>query len=100
MIRGTTPIHTFRLPMETLVIKNAKIIYAQDDEVILTKELSCCEIGEKHIRVRLSQEETLLFDCRKAVQIQLRVLTLDGDALATKPIRVVVGKCFENEVLT
>ena len=100
MIRGTTPIHTFRLPIYSSEIANARILYAQDDELILTKELSCCEIGEKFIRVRLSQEETLLFDCQKAVQIQLRVLTIGDVALATKPIKVPVGKCFENEVLT
>lgn len=99
MIRGTTPTHNFRLPFSAEMVSKFKVIYAQDDSVILTKENETCECDGNVIKVRLTQEETLKFDCKKAVQIQIRVLTLGGDALASNIKLVDVDKCLESEVI-
>ena len=99
MIRGTTPTHEFVLPFDTSMCAQIKIIYAQDDKVILEKTASQCEMNGNNVSVKLSQEETFKFDCKKAVQIQVRVLTLGNEALTSSIKLVDVDKCLENEVL-
>ena len=98
MIRGTTPTHVFELPFDTDLISKAKVIYAQSDAILFTKDKAVCECAANVISVKLTQEETLKFDCRKAVQIQIRILTTDGNALASEIKLVGVEKCLESEV--
>lgn len=99
MIRGTTPTHIFKLPFDTNLIKCCKIIYSQNNEKILEKETSDCALEAKEIIVKLSQEETFLFDCHYLVDIQVRILAKDGSAIASKIIKASVGTCLDNEVL-
>lgn len=99
MIRGTTPTHTFVIPMEAAGIKCVKVIYAQDDDTIVEKSTSDCTLEGNTISTVLTQEETLKFDCKKAVQIQIRVLTHGGQALASVIEKVGVSKCLDSEVL-
>lgn len=84
MIRGTTPTHTFNLPFDTYLIDKIKISYAQDGNVVLTKEKDDCTLQGNSVKVRLTQEETLKFNARYKVQIQVRVLTTESDSLASK----------------
>lgn len=100
MIRGTTPTHTFKLPFDTEMVRNAMVIYAQNDVVVLEKEAQDCAMQGDEISVTLSQNDTLKFDCHSKVQIQLRVLTMGGDALASDVYVVSVGKCLNDEVLS
>ena len=99
MIRGTTPTHIFDLSVDTALIDKIRIIYAQEDKVLLVKERNACQFDRFTVTVKLSQEDTLKFNCQKAVQIQIRVLTSGGDALATPVHRVTIEKCLESEVL-
>lgn len=99
MNRGTTPTHTFTIPFDTSLIKEVKIIYSQDDEQVFCKRTADCELSGTDIKTTLSQEETFMFDCKKLVQIQLRVLTNGGDSLITPIITRTVGKCLDDEVL-
>ena len=100
MIRGTTPTHTFNIPFDTSMVKEVKILYAQDDVKLLEKKNGDCTLAGQSISVTLSQEDTFLFDSKKPVEIQIRVLTLGGDALASIPEKVGVSKCLDSEVLT
>lgn len=99
MIRGTTPTHFFNLPFDTEIIDKVKVIYAQNDNVMLTKEKESCACEGNVIKVRLSQEDTFKFDCKKLVQIQLRILTNGGDVLASTIQLVEVEKCLESEII-
>lgn len=108
MIRGTTPTHTFNVyysegknktPFNVALIGKVKIIYAQADKVILTKHTEDCNMKDGTISVTLTQEETFLFDSKKPVQIQVRVLTTGGQVVATNIKEQDVGKCLEEEVL-
>ena len=99
MIRGTTPTHTFNIPFDTSMVKEVKILYAQDDVKVLENKNGDCKLSGQSISVTLSQEDTFLFDRKKPVEIQIRVLTLGGDALASVPEKVGVSKCLDNEVL-
>ena len=99
MIRGTTPTHIFRLPFETSALKEVRIIYSQNDEQILVKKTADCELNDNTISVTLTQEDTFKFDCTKCVQIQVRILTLEGQALASSIKHIKVDKCLDREVM-
>lgn len=99
MIRGTTPTHVFNIPFDTSEIKTVKIIYSQEDEKIIEKKTADCELTGKTITTTLTQEETLKLDCKKRVQIQLRILTKSGASMSTFVKILPVEKCLDNEVL-
>ena len=99
MKQGTTPTHTFLLPFETSNIKALEITYAQQDTVILKKNLDACVLDGKVVTIELSQEDTFLFDTTTAVQMQLRVLTTTDQAYATEIYIGKVAKSLSKEVL-
>ena len=98
MIRGTTPTHTFNLPFDAVLIDKLKITYAQNGVVVLTKEKADCKIDGNAVAVKLTQEDTLKFDASR-VQIQIRVLTTGGDALASDIVTKPCGEVLEEGVL-
>lgn len=99
MIQGTTPTHKFHIPIDSSIISSVRITYAQQGRVLLTKETEDCRMSDNVIELKLTQEETLLFDEFSSVQIQVRVLTAGGDALASELIRVPCGAILDKEVL-
>ena len=99
MEKGTTPLHTFTLPIDTDTITKLRIIYAQNGSVILTKEKTDCTLEGNQIKVKLSQEDTFKFASSCPVEIQLRVVLTDGEAYKSEIKRVTVGRCLDNEVL-
>lgn len=98
-MRGTTPTHKFKVPIDTSNIARAMVIYAQNDVELFHKETTDCVFLGEEIRVTLTQEDTLKFSHMYPVQIQLRVRTNDGQALKTGVILASVGKCLNDEVL-
>ena len=101
MIRGTTPTHTFELEPEIdpALIKKVKVIYAQNDNVIFVKAKDACVFEGNVVKVHLSQEDTLKFDCKKNVQIQLAIKTIDGEVHKSEIVTAHVYKCLGNEVI-
>lgn len=99
MRRGTTPTHTFTLPFDTGLLKCVRVIYAQMNQVVLVKTGEDLTLEGNTVRTALSQEETLSFSCNKPVEIQVRILTLAGDAQNSDIIKVPVARCLENEVI-
>ena len=99
MIRGTTPTHTFTTPFDAALLAAVEVTYAQQDVVVFRKDKRDCECSGHTVSVTLSQEDTLLLDHNYNVQVQLRVLTLDGTALASREIVLSVGKCLSGEVI-
>lgn len=99
MIRGSTPTHNFILPTDTKNFSKIKITYAQDDNILFEKDLNSCKCDGNIVTVKLTQEETFLLDCKKDVQIQMRVRTLNGDVIPSIIKLVDVGKCLDDEVL-
>ena len=83
MIRGTTPTLKFFIPFDTSLLAAAYITLAQNDEVILEKELTECECGDRVLSVRLKQEETLKLKCDYKTEIQVRAKTQEDDSLAS-----------------
>lgn len=99
MIRGTTPTHTWELPFDVSLIAEARVLYAQDGKLLLKKTTEDCIMEGKTLKVTLSQEDTLNFDDKKNVEIQLRVLTTDRKSLATTPVKKDIGEVLDDEVI-
>lgn len=99
MIRGTTPTHTFTLPFEASAIQSVKIIYAQDDVVVCEKLTKDCTLSGSTVVTTLTQEDTLKFDHKKVAQIQLRILTAGGQALASVIEKVGVSQLLDEGAL-
>ena len=98
-MRGTTPTHVFTLPFETALVKAVKVTYAHNGQIVLEKETVDCEMEGNDIKLKLTQEETLLFDNNQLVQIQVRVLTQDGDALRSVIYHCHTGILLDDEVM-
>lgn len=95
---GTTPTHTFTLPAEIAgAAEKVRVIYSQGDKKVLTKDVT--ELSGNDVIVKLTQEETLKFHQRKPIEIQLRVLTSDANALTSDIIIAQPYECLESEVL-
>ena len=99
MIRGTTPQHRFLLPFAAESLAALRVSYAQRGEVLAERTLSECAVNENAITVTLTQEETLSFVAGERVQIQVRALTKEGKAHASRILRVSVSDCLCEEVL-
>ena len=100
MIKGTTPTHIFKLPFGTETIKTIQIIYAQNGETKLTKGNSDCVFDGNTVTVKLTQEDTFSFADGVYVEIQVRVLLFDGNALASRVMRVRCNECLSDEVIS
>ena len=116
IVRGTTPYHTFIVPLTSQQIDEVYITYLQNGEVILDKTKSDVEISDvdletenahmedleeeiieegeptsSQVMVHLTQEDTLKFKFFPAAEknvavVQLRILDTDGEAYASDPI--------------
>lgn len=96
---GATPIHTFTVSADLLSIaKGVEVTYSQNDNVILTKTDST--FTETEIIIELTQEDTFTFDHCQLVEIQLRLIMLDGSVLLSDIFKVMPEKCLSREVLS
>ena len=99
MRRGTTPKHTFTLPFDCSEITKLSIAYAQNNEVIVEKTITDCEIDGNTLSVVLSEEETLRFDdSKRCAEIQLRVARGEKKS-ASDVIKVAVDKILKEGCL-
>ena len=96
---GATPRHTFTVPFKTDLIKELKITYAQNKKTVLEKYLADCEVEENSVSYSLTQEETFLFDSNAMVEVQVRVLTMGGDAMTSNIHTIRAERCLDREVL-
>lgn len=99
MIRGTTPTHTFQIPLEASMVKDVRISYAQGGVVLAEKTKNDCTLSGNEIKTKLTQEDTLKFRESKPIEVQLRVLTTDGDVMATNIYTLSACKALNEEVL-
>lgn len=115
MIRGTTPTHTFNIPYDASLVEDFRVSYSQYEKIIdeygevktvaktlITKKMGDVNVTleEKTIKVRLTQEETLLFDHSKGVaNAQIRVKTQGGDVQSSRIINFNIFETLNDEVL-
>lgn len=99
MYRGTTPTLTFTLPFAGNQITALNLCFDQQGEIVLEKSLEDCKVDGNTLQVKLTEEETLLFDSQKVmVDMQLRVGC--GDArMASNIIHVPVERILKDGCL-
>ena len=105
MYRATTPLHTYKLPIQTDTCDVILVTYKQD-ETVVTKRYENGSLpdgmsldGDKVI-IKLTQEETLKFTENGPVSAQIRVLTENGDAFASRKFKLSVFDVHNEEILT
>lgn len=99
MMQGSTPTHIFRLPLDTDLIQSLRITYAQNEKPILIKHKDDCVLNGNSVSVKLTQDDTLLFRAKLDAQIQIHILTTEGDSIPSFVKRVPVRLLLEREVL-
>lgn len=115
MIRATTPKHIFLFgdDHDPAEYKRILITYAQGDDIVLEKtkdDLTIETIVNEDTGdllgykawFRMTQDETKKFraNAGKLVQVQVRALTVEGEALASDKRIVSVQDVLNDEVLT
>lgn len=99
MTRGTTPLHTFTLPKDVSEYSNFIITYRQNSGTVLEKKPEQCLVEGKEIKVRLTQEETLLFDSGQKAFVQIRVINEEGVAEASGVFSFPVNSVLNETIL-
>lgn len=99
MIRGTTPTLEFTVPFDTSILAEAWVTLSQNDKVVLNKRLKDCKCDERKLSVKLTQEETLLLDCKCMTEIQIRARTQEGEALVSQIITEDTGRILKDGVI-
>ena len=101
MKRGTTPTLAFTFPYAGDTVKQLEVALAQRSGVVLTRTLEQAELDEQaqQLRIRLTQEETMLFSAGYAVEMQIRVLFQDGSAIASDIMTTTVERLLREGVL-
>lgn len=102
MRRGTTPLHTFTLPLDLNNVTDLRIIYKQGNDIVLKKTFDECVVEANVVKVRLSREDTWKFDSRKIVNIQLEIWAPGEngqiDTYVSEEIVKSVAECLDDEV--
>lgn len=99
MIRGTTPTHWFTAPCDPATIAKVNVLYAQDDQLILRKVTADCKIDGSKISTKLTREESLLFNHKKAAQLQAIIETTGGDVIESIVETIGVDKLLDDGVI-
>ena len=108
MIRATTPLQEFTFESNPAEFSRILITYKQDEVIVMEKTQSDLSfssyIGEDGIIVyvaafRMTQQEANMFQ-PEPVRVQVRVLTSDGEALASDITTMRVTDVLDDEVLT
>ena len=101
MIRGTTPTLQFTLPFDTSLIAEMYVTIAQDGKTVMEKALSDCSCSGTSVSLVLTQEDTLGLQQQphSRAEIQLRVRTTAGEALASDIMRVHVDRILKEGVI-
>ena len=99
MYRGTTPTLTFTVPFDCSTITACSVAFAQNDVVVLEKKIGDCHLEGNVITVPLTEEDTLVFDCKKrALDIQLRI-GCGAERFASQIIHTHVDKILKDGCL-
>lgn len=101
MIRGTTPTLEFTMPFGTSLIAELYITITQNGATALEKTLSDCNCNDTSVSLTLTQEDTLRLEQKpySDSEMQIRVRTIAGEALASNIMRIYVGRILKDGVI-
>ena len=100
MYRGSTPKFTFPVTFPVDSLSDFVLTFEQGDKIILRKTLDDCEVyteidprtkkPRNTISIRLTVDESMMFEPARQLHIQLRALMEDGIQLVTKELTTYV----------
>lgn len=98
--RGTTPTLTFEFPFSVSSIEKCILSFAQNDEVLLEKNLTDFRVqNDKILTLKLTEKETLLFDSQKIwVSMQFKV-GINGNVVISTTMNTEVSDTLNDGVL-
>lgn len=107
MIRATTPRHEFLFEDDPDGFAKMLVTYTQGGKIVLEKDKGDMTFetinGEGGTNwlgwLRLTQEETKLFNDRTSACVQVRVLTTSGNAYASQIFHVCVNQVLNDTVM-
>lgn len=101
MIRGRTPTLEFTMPFDTSLIAELYITITQNGATALEKTLSDCNCNDTSVSLTLTQEDTLRLEQKpySDSEMQIRVRTIAGEALASNIMRIYVGRILKDGVI-
>lgn len=84
MSRGTTPSFSFHLSIPILGRETYYMTFRQHGQIILEKEDNqIIRVDKDTIKIKLKQEETLLFSSKFPIEVQIRTKYADGAAVVS-----------------
>ena len=96
MRRGTTPTNTFKSNVDLTTAEVIFITYKQAGITVIEKTIEDITIDEDDLEVTLSQDETLRFNPRQEVEIQVRARLPGEKAIASNIIKTTVGRILKD----
>jgi len=99
MRQGTTPTLTFTLPFETTGLTKCDIDFAQNNKVVLNKDIDDCTLSGYTVSVALTEAETLALNTKQLLEMQISVKKSDSSIARSKPIVAKVGKALSGKAL-
>lgn len=98
--RGTTPTLTFEFPFSIDQIEKCILTFAQNGEILLEKNLiDFQKQNDKILALKLTEEETLLFDYQKIwLSMQFKV-GISGNVMVSETMNVEISDTLNDEVL-
>lgn len=72
-MRGSTPVQSFKTPLKKDDVKTLSVTYVQDGVVVIKKKRVDVEVQDYKITFRLTQEETLMFNDKNMIEIQVKM---------------------------
>lgn len=104
MYPGSTPKHTYKLPIDTSTCNVVQVTYTQGDTQLVWQSNGATlpdgmTFDEKKVIIRLTQEQTFKFEPKKWATSQVRVLTTAGDAFVSKEFKIDVKVTQNKEIL-
>lgn len=97
--KGCTMGNTFTIPFTKEEIEVLYITYQQMGKTIVEKTLDDCSFGDNFISIVLTQEETLMFENRARVSIQIRVRLKDGTVTKSNIIETDIDRVLKDGVI-
>ena len=97
--KGCTCINTFEFPFAESEVEAIRITYWQGGKVLFNKELADCSFSDGEVSVHLNQEDTLMFDNRQVIRIQLKVKLVGGAVTKSNIIETITDEVLSCEVI-
>lgn len=97
--QGSTPTHKFSTPYEKSSVDSVIITYSQNGKIVLEKHTQDIVIADLVMTTELSQEDTLLFDEKGDVKMQIKVKLTNGKVIPSNDMYASVKDVLNKEVM-